>query len=156
MNIKKEKDRITSDTRKFLENAMAKPKVIIGISGGKDSAVAAAICCEAIGKDNVIGIMLPDGIQKDISDSERVCKALGIHCQCHDISTATSFIKHLSGVQNDNNRASRINVPPRVRMTVLRYIAQSEGALLCGTGNYSERYVGYFTKDGDGSCDFNP
>ena len=137
-------------------------KVVIGISGGKDSTVCAAICARALGKENVYGVMLPDGEQKDISDSIEVCKALGIQHKTVNIGamhralhTALDFDNAAEGeFPVQFVKESDINVGPRLRMTTLRYIAQALGARLVGTGNLSESTVGYCTKDGDTSCDF--
>ena len=137
-------------------------KVVIGISGGKDSTVCAAICARALGKENVYGVMMPDGEQKDISDSIEVCKALGINCKTVNIGKmhealheALHFDQEINGeFPVSFDKESNVNVGPRLRMTTLRYIAQYLGARLVGTGNLSESTVGYCTKDGDTSCDF--
>ena len=137
-------------------------KVVLGISGGKDSTVCAAVCARALGKENVYGVMLPDGEQKDISDSISVCKALGIRCKTVNIGKmhkalheALCFDEAAEGeFPVPFVKESDINVGPRLRMTTLRYIAQALGARLVGTGNLSESTVGYCTKDGDTSCDF--
>ena len=139
-------------------------KVVLGVSGGKDSTVTAALCARALGRENVYGVMLPDGEQKDISDSLRVCEALGIHRRTINIGPIHAALKEatdqLGGGAGEGEfsvpyaRESDINVGPRLRMTVLRYIAQAIGARLAGTGNLSEATVGYCTKDGDTSCDF--
>ena len=139
-------------------------KVVIGISGGKDSTVTAAICARALGKENVYGILLPDGEQKDISDSIRVCESLGINQRTINIGAIHDALKAATDQLEDNaaegefsipySRESDINVGPRLRMTVLRYAAQALNARLAGTGNVSEATVGYCTKDGDTSCDF--
>ena len=139
-------------------------RVVVGISGGKDSTVTAALCARALGKENVYGVMLPDGEQKDISDSRAVCGALGIRQRTVNIGAIHQALKSATD-QNGNtagdgefsvpvSRASDINVGPRLRMTVLRYIAQALDARLAGTGNLSEATTGYCTKDGDTSCDF--
>ena len=140
-------------------------KVVVGISGGKDSTVTAAICARALGKENVYGVMLPDGSQKDISDSIQVCEALGIQKKTVNIGAMHEALKAVTDQNSPANvegefdvpysRASDINVGPRLRMTTLRYIAQALGARLAGTGNLSEITVGYCTKDGDTSCDFS-
>ena len=140
-------------------------KVILGISGGKDSTVCAALCARAFGKENVYGVMMPDGVQKDISDSQRVCDALGINRRVvnigkiHDeLRKVTDQLETTAGegeFEVPVSRASDINVGPRLRMTTVRYIAQAIGARLVGTGNLSEATVGYCTKDGDTSCDFS-
>ena len=139
-------------------------RVVVGVSGGKDSTVTAALCARALGKENVYGVMLPDGEQKDISDSRAVCSALGIRQRTVNIGAIHQALKEATD-QNRNtagdgefsvpvSRASDINVGPRLRMTVLRYIAQALDARLAGTGNLSEATTGYCTKDGDTSCDF--
>lgn len=140
-------------------------KVVLGISGGKDSTVSAALCARALGPENVYGVMLPDSVQPDIDDSVRVCDSLGIKRRTINIGPAHQALKEftdqLGSTAADGefaipySRESDINVGPRLRMTTLRYIGQSLGARLVGTGNLSEATVGYCTKDGDTSCDFS-
>lgn len=127
--------------------------VVIGISGGKDSTVAAALCAEAFGKENVHGLLMPNGEQSDIADSYRVCDAIGINYEVINIKPAYDALVGLLGDVTDE---ARVNIPPRVRMTTLYAYGQTHGLRVCGTGNLCERYVGYFTKWGDGACDFNP
>ncbi len=129
-------------------------KVVIGISGGKDSTVSAALCARALGKENVIGIMMPDGEQADISDSIELCEALGITHFTINIGDMHKALLAQAEGQIPFSRESNINVGPRLRMTSLRYAAQALGARVVGTGNLSESTVGYCTKDGDTSCDF--
>ena len=136
-------------------------RVVIGISGGKDSSVSAAICARALGRENVYGVMLPDGEQADIADSRRVCASLGIRRRTLNIGAMHAALREAidssDGTEDFSIPACReadINVGPRLRMTALRMIAQSLGARLVGTGNLSEATVGYCTKDGDTSCDF--
>ncbi|MBQ3761064.1 MAG: NAD(+) synthase [Clostridia bacterium] len=157
----KVRDALISEIRRFSERLGFK-KVVIGISGGKDSTVTAALCARALGKENVYGVMIPDGTQKDIGDSKRVVEALGIPYKTVNIGRMHSAL--LGAVEESNasadefrvdyNKTSDINVAPRLRMTTLRYVAQALGAFLAGTGNLSEATVGYCTKDGDTSCDF--
>ena len=140
-------------------------RVVVGVSGGKDSTVTAAIAARALGKENVYGILLPDGEQKDISDSLRIVQALGIRhrvINIGEIHGALRAVTDQAGAAPAEgefpipfSRESDINVGPRLRMTVLRYAAQALGARLAGTGNLSEATVGYCTKDGDTSCDFS-
>ena len=140
-------------------------KVVLGISGGKDSTVCAALCVRALGAENVYGVMLPDGEQKDISDSVRVCEALGIRQRTINIGPMHEALKAVTDQRETTaaegefaipySHESDINVGPRLRMTTLRYIGQALGARLVGTGNLSEATVGYCTKDGDTSCDFS-
>ncbi len=139
-------------------------KVILGISGGKDSTIAAALCARALGKENVYGVMLPDGVQKDISDSQRVCEVLGINQRTvnigpmHEALRAVTDQVECTALEGEfsvaYHRESDLNVGPRLRMTTLRYMAQALNARLVGTGNLSEITVGYCTKDGDTSSDF--
>ena len=140
-------------------------KVILGISGGKDSTVAAALCARALGPENVYGVMMPDGVQKDISDSQRVCEVLGIRKRTvnigamHDALRAVTDQVQCTAEEGEfsvaYHRESDLNVGPRLRMTTLRYMAQALNARLVGTGNLSEITVGYCTKDGDTSSDFS-
>ena len=139
-------------------------RVVLGISGGKDSTVCAALCARALGRENVYGVMLPDGEQKDISDSQRVCDVLGINQRTVNIGEMHRELRRLTDQLGDAaapgeftvpyDRESDVNVGPRLRMTTLRYIAQALNARLVGTGNLSEITVGYCTKDGDTSSDF--
>ena len=157
------RDNLVKELR-ILAKARNFSRVAIGISGGKDSTVTAAICVRALGAENVFGVMMPDGEQKDIADSIRVCEALGIHRRTVNIGKMHTALKEAtdqispSAAEGEfvipQNRESDINVGPRLRMTTLRYIAQALGAWLAGTGNLSEATVGYCTKDGDTSCDF--
>lgn len=140
-------------------------KVVVGISGGKDSTVTAALCARALGRENVLGVLMPNGAQLDIDDSHEVVDCLGIPSVTVDISPITEALVRSVPVRDvcafgldgrdgrwDDCKAL-LNVPPRIRMTVLRYICQATGSMLAGTSNLSERTVGYFTKDGDSSCD---
>ena len=148
---------------RLLSQKIGFKKAVLGISGGKDSTVTAALLARALGKENVYGVMIPDGVQSDINDSERVCEALGIRKKTVNIGAMHRAL--LDNVAEDDrgdgefpvaySKVSDINVAPRLRMTVLRYIAQAVGAFLAGTGNLSESTVGYCTKDGDTSCDFS-
>lgn len=159
----KARDSLVNELRKLAE-ARGFSKVVVGISGGKDSTVTAAICARALGADHVYGVMMPDGEQKDIADSIRVCEVLGIHRRTVNIGKMHAALKEVTDQDAPSaadgefvipqNRESDINVGPRLRMTTLRYIAQALGAWLAGTGNLSEATVGYCTKDGDTSCDF--
>ena len=140
-------------------------RVVLGISGGKDSTVCAALCARALGAHNVYGVMLPDGEQKDISDSQRVCDVLGINQRTVNIGEMHRELRRLTDQLGcvaregefavEYHRESDLNVGPRLRMTTLRYIAQALNARLVGTGNLSEITVGYCTKDGDTSSDFS-
>ena len=158
------RERLVRKIADFVRGA-GQGRVVLGISGGKDSTVAAALCARALGPGSVYGIMMPDGIQKDIADSKRVCQSLGINYRIVNINEMhNALLKAVEAGSNGEisdfpvafSEESNVNVGPRLRMTTLRYIGQALGAFLCGTGNLSEATVGYCTKDGDTSCDFNP
>lgn len=165
-NPEKVRDEIVAGIRKFAKKDNFS-KVVIGISGGKDSTVTAALCVRALGKENVYGVMLPDGIQSDLHDSETVCKVLQIPHATVNIKAMHDAMHlgiELTGVFRFDergreavafNKEADINVAPRLRMTVLRYFTQALNARLAGTGNLSESITGYCTKDGDTSCDFS-
>ena len=137
-------------------------KAIIGISGGKDSTVAAALCVEALGKDRVIGILMPEGKQDDIDDSRRVCEFLDIRSYEINIASACCALYRAidegydfdHSVVNDANIVT--NLPARIRMTTLYAMAAKLGGRVCNTCNRSENYVGYSTKYGDHAGDFAP
>lgn len=132
-------------------------KAIIGISGGIDSSVVAALCVKALGKENVIGVIMPNGSQADINDSYTLCGHLGITHYYGDINTAFNSI--ISVCESKGHTASKqttINLPPRLRMAVLYAIAQTEKGFVANTCNYSESYIGYDTLWGDNTGSFAP
>lgn len=129
-------------------------KAVIGISGGKDSTVVAYLCVEALGKENVIGVLMPNGNQSDINDSYEVVNNLGIKYVKHNIADAYNDFWHIEGVIPSEQ--AKINLAPRLRMTTLYFVAQSVGGRVVGTGNLCERILGYYTLWGDGACDLNP
>ena len=137
-------------------------KAIIGISGGKDSSVVAALCKEALGKENVIGVLLPNGVQGDISYAEGICEFLDIKHTTLNIEEMISvFINFLQGVDKnivgEISKQTRLNIPPRVRMTLLYAISQSiEDARVINTSNISEDWIGYATIYGDTAGAFSP
>ena len=127
---------------------------VLGISGGKDSSIAAALCVEALGKDHVIGVLMPQGEQFDIDYSIELCELLGIKSMTVNIGeTVDALIKALPF---DASTQTKTNIPPRVRMAVLYAVSQSNNGRVVNTCNYSEDYVGYATRYGDGAGDFGP
>lgn len=129
---------------------------IIGISGGKDSTVAAALCARALGPDRVIGVAIPDTNQ-GTNNAEDICKELGIRCIVCPISQVTSSLNNvvsasLLGISEQTIQ----NIPPRIRMATLYAISQTLNGRVVGTSNKSELAIGYFTRYGDGACDFEP
>lgn len=137
-------------------------KAVIGISGGKDSSVTAALCVNALGKENVIGVLMPDGFQKDINDGIDLCNFLGISNIVANISTMTSaFIDLILNMDTDlipaTSNQTKINLPPRVRMTLLYAISQSiDNSRVINTSNISEDWIGYATIYGDTAGAFSP
>lgn len=134
-------------------------KAVIGISGGKDSTVAAALCAKAIGKENVIGVMMPNGIQTDIVDSIIVCNFLGIkHVECNiqDAYNDIMFLTKEALTNIDKTQISnqtKFNLAPRLRMSMLYAIAQSINGRVINTSNACELFVGYGTLFGDTAGD---
>lgn len=140
---------------------------VVGISGGKDSTIVAALCKEALGADRVVGVLMPNGVQSDIDDARAVVKHLDIPYVVVNIGESykalTSAIvkgEHFSSVtkRTELSRDALINMPPRLRMATLYAIGQNlpNGARIANTCNGSEDYVGYSTKFGDSAGDFSP
>ena len=131
---------------------------VLGISGGKDSSVCAALCAEALGKDRVIGVTMPNGVQPDIDDSFRLIDHLGI--KRYNVNIGAAFDALLSEVEDklghEASRQTRINMAPRLRMTALYAISQSNNGRVVNTCNLSEDWVGYSTRYGDAAGDFSP
>ena len=157
-NAKLEAQNCINWIKNWFENQSGNAKgIIIGISGGKDSTVAAQLCVEAIGKSKVIGILMSNGKQLDIADSMLVCNHIGINHKIINIAEMyNSLQKAIESEDVVIHNQTRTNIPPRIRMTILYAIGQEMGYRVCGTGNLSESYVGYTTKWGDAACDFNP
>lgn len=158
-NASKCVDDIVEWIRKYFEtNARPDTKAVIGISGGKDSSICAALCVKALGKDRVLGVLMPNGIQPDFGDSTKVCQLLDIKCIPINIEAAFSSLAVQITTHLDDNKDMRINLPPRLRMTTLYAVAQAipEGGRVVNTSNYSERIIGYSTKYGDSVGDFSP
>lgn len=139
---------------------------VIGISGGKDSSVVAALCVEALGKDRVIGVLMPNGIQKDIGDAIKVVEHLGVKYTVVNIQEAFNgmlhhiddmFIPERDGYEEISiSEQTKINLPPRLRMATLYAISQSVNGRVIGTDNASEAYIGYSTRWGDNVADAMP
>lgn len=142
----------------FAENG-PKADAVIGLSGGKDSTIVATLLVRALGKERVVGVLMPDGEQKDIDDSKRVAEILGIRSYVVNIHEAVEGVKNsLKAAGVEAGKDAIINTPPRIRMTTLYAIAQSlpNGGRVANTCNRSEDYVGYSTKYGDAAGDFSP
>ena len=140
----------------FENNASPSTYAVIGISGGKDSSVAAAVCARALGKDRVIGVLMPQGEQADISFSHLLVDTLGIKSYTVNIGETVSTFMNELGKHIEPSQQARINTPARIRMTTLYAIGACVGARVVNTCNLSEDWVGYSTKFGDAAGDFSP
>lgn len=127
---------------------------IVGISGGKDSSVVAALCVEALGKDRVIGVLMPCGQQHDIDMAQLLVTHLGIKHYTINIQGAVEAMK--AAMPFDLSAQSKTNLPPRIRMATLYAVAQSHNGRVANTCNLSEDWVGYSTRYGDAAGDFSP
>lgn len=127
---------------------------IVGISGGKDSSVVAALCVEALGKNRVIGVLMPCGQQHDIDMAQLLVTHLGIKHYTVNIQGAVEAMK--AATPFDLSAQSKTNLPPRIRMATLYAVAQSHNGRVANTCNLSEDWVGYSTRYGDAAGDFSP
>ena len=135
-------------------------KAVVGISGGTDSSVCAKLCVEALGKENVIGVLMPCGLQHDIDVSLALVKLLDIKYHVINIEEPVAQLRELIGKELDTDPNSvdayKTNTPARIRMTTLYGISALYGGRVCNTCNLSEDWVGYSTKFGDSAGDFSP
>ena len=129
---------------------------VLGISGGKDSSVAAALCVEALGADRVIGVLMPCGEQADIDCSLKLVNHLGIRHYIVNIKDAVEGLKAAMPADLPLSTQSITNLPPRIRMTTVYAVSQSVNGRVCNTCNLSEDWVGYSTRYGDSVGDFSP
>ena len=127
---------------------------IVGISGGKDSSVTAALCVEALGVERVIGVLMPNGVQHDIQAAELLVSHLGIRHYVVNIGESVNTLKE--AIPFPLSAQSRINLPARIRMATLYAVSQSHNGRVANTCNLSEDWVGYATRYGDGAGDFSP
>lgn len=141
--------------RTFFDENGKDCNAIVGISGGKDSSVVAALCAEALGRERVIGVLMPCGKQSDIDMAYLLVEHLGIrHIEVNIEKTVSSALESLGDLPVAAQ--TRINLPPRIRMATLYAVGQSMNGRVANTCNLSEDYVGYATRYGDGAGDFSP
>ena len=153
----KVKDQLIQGIRDWFDKNGKGCKAVLGLSGGKDSTIVAALCAEALGKENVIGVAIPDKGQ-GWNDADEIAEYLGIqfkHVSIDRITEQIRFDLYYNGDTRLSDQAEQ-NIPPRVRMLILYAISQSINGRVIGTCNASENYIGYFTKYGDGASDFEP
>ena len=129
---------------------------VLGISGGKDSSVAAALCVEALGADRVIGVLMPCGEQADIDCSLKLVNHLGIRHYIVNIKDAVEGIQNAMPADLPLSTQSVTNLPPRIRMATVYAVSQSVNGRVCNTCNLSEDWVGYSTRYGESVGDFSP
>ncbi|MBR1723947.1 MAG: NAD(+) synthase, partial [Ruminococcus sp.] len=140
--------------RDFFEENGRDCNAIVGISGGKDSSIVAALCVEALGKERVIGVLMPCGEQHDIDMAQLLVSHLGIESITVNIKDAVEGLK--ASLPFELSAQTVTNIPPRIRMTTLYAVAQSHNGRVANTCNLSEDWVGYSTRYGDAAGDFSP
>jgi NAD+ synthase len=142
--------------RDFFEENGKDCNAVVGISGGKDSSIAAALCVEALGKDRVIGVLMPQNEQHDIDKAYMLVNHLGIRHYVVNVGPAVQAVVDALPSELTLSAQSRMNLPPRIRMSTLYAISQSCNGRVCNTCNLSEDWVGYSTRYGDSVGDFSP
>lgn len=153
------KDKCVQWIRDFFDKNGKDCNAVVGISGGKDSSVVAALCVEALGKDRVIGVLMPNHIQDDIQFSHMLCEHLGIKNYTVDVGLAIDDLLnniHHRVTDVEVSNQTKINLPARIRMATLYAISQSMNGRVANTCNLSEDWVGYATRYGDAAGDFSP
>jgi len=154
-DVPKETRRITAFVRRVVADASARG-VVVGLSGGVDSSVTGALCVRALGKERVVGVLMPSDHtpKEDIQDAADLADAWGVRTEMIPISKVAKAL--VGTVKVNGTKIARANVEARLRMIILYYHANSLGYLVTGTGDRSESLLGYFTKFGDGGADFLP
>lgn len=156
-DAKKVLNELTVWIRDWFEENGRGCNAIVGISGGKDSSVAAALCVRALGVDRVIGVLMPNGEQSDIAMSRLLVKHLGIrHFVVNIHDGYQGLLGEVRRQLGDVSRDTEINLAPRLRMATLYAVAQSNNGRVANTCNLSEDWVGYSTRYGDSAGDFSP
>lgn len=161
-DVEKTKDEVVTWIRQFFDENGPGCNAVIGISGGKDSSIAAALCVEALGRNRVIGVLMPNGEQADIEMARLLVNHLGIRSIEINIKSAVDGVLNgiESGKKNGLNleisKQTKENLPPRIRMSTVYAISQSMNGRVVNTCNLSEDWVGYSTRYGDSVGDFSP
>ena len=153
-NAEKVKNECVEWIRNFFEENGKDCNAVVGISGGKDSSIVAALCAEALGKERVIGVLMPCGEQHDIDMAKLLVNTLGIKHYVVNIKDAVDGI--INNIPFELQKQSLINLPPRIRMSTLYAVSQSNNGRVANTCNLSEDWVGYSTRYGDAAGDFSP
>ncbi len=165
-DAKETKERIIKWIRDWFSENGDGCNAIVGISGGADSSVVAALCVEALGKGRVVGVLMPQGVQYDICDSVHLVETLGIKYITVNIEESVKgllrnitdiFVPGIDGYNELSiSEQTRVNLPPRIRMSALYAVSQSLNGRVANTCNLSEDWVGYSTRYGDSVGDFSP
>lgn len=155
-NTEKIKNECVEWIKNFFEENGKDCNAVVGISGGKDSSVTAALLVEALGKDRVIGVLMPCGEQSDIDMAQLLVKHLGIKHYVINVKSAVDGLTKELENSFPLSVQSKTNIPPRIRMATLYAIAQSHNGRVANTCNLSEDWVGYSTRYGDAAGDFSP
>ena len=154
-NAKEMKDRCVDWIRDFFAKNGPDCNAVVGISGGKDSSVVAALCVEALGKDRVIGVLMPCGVQADIEMARKLVNHLGI--KNYEVNVEAAVNGLLNALPDiEISIQTKTNLPPRIRMATLYAVGQSVNGRVANTCNLSEDWVGYSTRYGDAAGDFSP
>ena len=153
-NAEKVKNECVEWIRDFFENNGKGCNAVLGLSGGKDSSIAAALCVEALGKDRVIGVLMPNGEQADIDKAIMLVDFLKIKHYIVNIKDAVDGL--INNIPFELSEQSLTNLPPRIRMSTLYAVSQSNNGRVVNTCNLSEDWVGYSTRYGDSVGDFSP
>ena len=156
MDLAKAKDGCIQWIREFFEQNGKGCNAVLGISGGKDSSVVAALCVEALGKDRVIGVLMPNGEQPDIDKARLLVSHLGI--KSYEVNIREMYEAALEALPKDLELTdqARINLAPRLRMSVVYAVSQCNNGRVANTCNLSEDWVGYSTRYGDAAGDYSP
>lgn len=153
----KTKDEIITWIRNYFRKNGSDCNAVIGISGGKDSSIVAALCCEALGNGRVIGVLMPQGVQDDIDVARDLVKYLGIKSFEINIAETVNTLLAKGRIAGlCDSKQARVNLPARIRMATLFMVSQSMNGRVANTCNYSEDYVGWATLFGDGAGQFSP
>lgn len=158
-DAKRVKDEIVEWITTWFEENGNGCKAVVGVSGGKDSSVVAALCVAALGKDRVIGVLMPNGEQSDIKYSHMLCDHLGIKNYTVNVGAAINGVLdsiHKNAADIEVTEQTTTNLPARIRMATLYAVSQSVNGRVANTCNLSEDWVGYSTKFGDAAGDFSP
>lgn len=155
-NAEKIKNQCVEWIRTFFEENGKGCNAVVGISGGKDSSVVAALCVEALGKERVIGVLMPQGEQHDIDMAYLLVNHLGIAHHVVNVKNAIDAVLNAFPSELTVSEQTRQNIPPRIRMATLYAVSQSCNGRVANTCNLSEDWVGYSTRYGDSVGDFSP